>query len=215
VLLALTDHLRCTAGHAETWLVARADAVRDGWMVAGVLGCPVCREERVVSGGVVAWTVGATATSSPRAATAPDEAAVVRLAAQLALAESGAPHLLCGDFGALAPALALALGGIAVAPLVLLDPPDDSAAGLATIIRGAPRVPFAGGSVRAIALDALHAAPERIGFAVRALVNGGRLVAAADVPVPTGVRELARDATQWVGERIAEPVPITLGRARR
>jgi hypothetical protein len=76
-------------------------------------------------------------------------------------------------------------------------------------------VPFAERSVRAIALDALHAAPERIGFAVRALANGGRLVAAADVPVPTGIRELARDATQWVGERIAEPVTITLGRARR
>ena len=40
---------------------------------------------------------------------------------------------------------------------------------------------------------------------------GGRIVAPADSPVPSEVRELARDATVWVGERLPLPsAPVTL-----
>ena len=213
--LALTDQLRCTAAHAETWLVARADVAEHGWMVDGVLGCPVCHLERAVRAGVVIWndTHGATP-AGPSGATVPDDDASVRVAALLAFSDSHAPFLLCGVLGV----HAAALGGMATAPLVLLDPPDDSAAGLATIIRGTDRMPFADRSVQGIALDAVHAAAGRIDWAVRALVPTGRMVANADVPVPTGIREMARDDVQWVGEREQGPdarPPISISRGRR
>ena len=133
----------------------------------------------------------------------------MRLAALLALTDSSAPYVLCGAAGA----SATALGGLATVRLVQLDPRDDSDAGLVTVIRGAPRVPFADRSVQGIALDAAHAAADRIEFAVRSLVPGGRMVADACIPVPPGITELARDEAQWVGERVAELVPVALRRA--
>jgi hypothetical protein len=44
----------------------------------------------------------------------------------------------------------------------------------------------------------------------------GRVVAPAEVPLPDGVRELARDGRHWVGERQAVPAPalVQLGRQR-
>lgn len=213
--LALTDHLRCTGLHVETWLVARADVAEHGWMIEGVLGCPVCLVERTVRGGVVAWDPMAKLVARQRDAThVPDEEATVRLAALLGLTDSLLPFVLCGAAGACAPAL----GGLAAAAFVLLDPPDDASAGLATVIRGAERLPFAERSVQGIALDSAHAGANVIESAVRALVPGGRMVAAPRVPVPAGIRELARDAAEWVGERVAEPTasaPVPLSRARR
>ena len=210
MLLALTDHLRCTGDHAETHLVARADAAENGWIVRGVLGCPACRVERHVRGGVVHWTAEAdrAAPTRPRPRPPGDEA-VMRLAALLALTESHAPYVLCGATGA----CATALGGLATVRIVQIDPFDDSDAGLVTVIRGAPRIPFADRSVQGIALDEAHAGPDQIDFAVRSLVPGGRMVADASVPVPPGIKELARDEAQWVGERIAEAIPVTLRRA--
>lgn len=50
--------------------------------------------------------------------------------------------------------------------------------------------------------------------AVRAVQQGGRMIAPADVPVPDDVRELARDEDEWVGEvRVAASglVPLRRG----
>lgn len=212
--LALTDHLRCTESHAETWLVARADVAEHGWMVEGVLGCPVCHVERNVHGGVVSWAGSATSGSARVPIHAPDAEANIRLAALLGLTDSHLPFVLCGSAGAAASAL----GGMATVALVLLDPPDDSAAGLATVIRGALVLPFADRSVQGVALDSAHATADLIGSAIRALTPGGRLVAPASAPVPSGIRELARDASEWVGERSTEPAvsgPVPLSRSRR
>ncbi|MEA3245987.1 MAG: hypothetical protein U9Q74_07495 [Gemmatimonadota bacterium] len=207
MLLALTDHLRCTGDHAETWLVAQADAVEDRRMVEGTLGCPVCRAERAVRGGVVWWSgPPAHIPADARPDLAGD--ALVRSGALLAFADSRQPYVLCGAAGLAANGLA----AFADAPLVLLDPPDDRAAPFTTIVRAAPSVPFAARSVRGALLDEAWASDAaRLASAVAALVAGGRLVAPAGVAVPAGVRELARDSAQWVGERVADVVGITRG----
>lgn len=106
-------------------------------MVAGVLGCPVCHVERLVTNGVVYWRPGpATALSDAPDVTGED---LLRLGALIGLTESLAPYVLCGSTGL----AAAGLGGLADAPLVLLDPPDDRAASIATVIHGAPSVPLA------------------------------------------------------------------------
>jgi len=208
MLLALTDHLRCTESHAETWLVARADRAAHGLMIEGVLGCPVCHTERMVRGGVVFWADGGVRANP---AAGPDPETSIRLAALLGVTDARAPFVLCGAHGV----HSAAIGGMADLTLVLLDPPDDTGAGLATVIRGAPRVPLGERSVQGIALDASHAAADRIDAAVAVLVHGGRMIADAGVPVPAGIKELARDAAQWVGERVATSVPVPLMRAAR
>jgi len=189
--------------------VAQADVVQDRRIVEGTLGCPVCHVERAVRRGVVWWAgVPVPYPADPRPDTAGDD--VVRAAALLALADSRLPYVLSGAAGLAANGLA----ALADAPIVLLDPPDDRAAPFATIIRGAPVAPFAPQSVRGVLLDATWAsAGDRLASAVAALVKGGRLVAPATVPRPAGVRELARDAEQWVAERTDDVVRIA--RARR
>lgn len=133
--------------------------------------------------------------------------AVIRLGALLGFSDSAAPFVICGRDGEHATALAV----LADAPIILIDPPDDSGTQVATILRGAPAIPLATGSVRGIALDEGFGAPDRIESAVRALAMGGRLVAPISVAVPSGIREMARDGRHWVGER--GPDVITLARA--
>jgi hypothetical protein len=218
VLLALTDLLRCTNDHAESPLVARADVVEARRLVTGVLGCPVCRAERTIAGGVIHWSAPPSAPpSAPAAARAPAAAvpadprpdtsgdALMRAAALLGLAATSSPYVLCGEAGLAAAGLV----GLTDAVLVLFDPPDDRAAALATVIRGAPRLPVGPRSVRGIMLDEAWATdPARIASAVAALVPRGRLVAPAAAPLPALVREVARDAVLWVGERDADIVPL-------
>jgi hypothetical protein len=208
MLLALTDHLRCTEPHADSWLVARADIVEAGRMVEGVLGCPVCQTERVVRGGVVYWTGDATPVAASKSPDAhPDR--VIRIGALVAFGDSHAPFVLCGAEAH----VAAGLGALAETPLVLIDPPDDRAALLASIVRGAHAIPFASGAVQGIAVDAQHATAEFLASCVSALVNGGRLVAPAAAVIPPGLRELARDAEQWVAEKEAVSATIPLRRA--
>lgn len=204
--LALADRLRCTAEHADTWLVARADSAEAGRMRAGVLGCPVCESERRVDGGVILWSEHARLVGLTVAADAQEEF-VARVGALAGFTDSSQPFVLAGR----AAAAAAGLSGLADAPLILLDPPDDRAAAFTTIIRGAPAVPLRSRSARAVVLDGDHATTEWLASAVSAVVAGGRIVAPAAVPVPPGARELARDGAEWVAERVGDVVPI--GRA--
>jgi hypothetical protein len=49
-------------------------------------------------------------------------------------------------------------------------------------------------------VDLAHATPAWLDVLVAAITRGGRLVAPAQVPVPLGVEELARDDHEWVAE---------------
>jgi threonine dehydrogenase-like Zn-dependent dehydrogenase len=76
---------------------------------------------------------------------------------------------------------------------------------LAGVLHSGPRWPLAARQAAAVALDAAHATPAQLAQAVRVLRPGGRLVAPAWAPLPEGVRELARDATEWVAEAAGSP----------
>lgn len=185
-------------------------------MVEGVLGCPVCQVEREVRGGVLYWSAnpgGSAVEAVPlqRPSAEMDDDATARVGALLGFGESTMPFVLTGQ----STVAAAGLLAMADAALLLLDPPDDAASAFTTVIRGAPRVPLGARSTRGVLLSGAWANDAKVLTAVDSLVDGGRLVAPASVALPAGVRELARDAQQWVAERVGGGVPIPLRRAGR
>ena len=115
-------------------------------------------------------------------------------------------NAVLGEWGAIAGELAT----LVETPLILVDPPIavTGAPGI-SVLRCDGEIPLATGAARAIAIDAGGAA--RAASAVRVTRARGRVLAPVVLPVPEGVRELARDAHLWVGERepIASPI-VTL-----
>ncbi len=130
----------------------------------------------------------------------------MRLAALLDLADVTGFAVLVGARGAHA---ALVRAQVET-PLVVVDPPEDveGEPGI-SVLRCDGELPLAIGAARGVAIDG--GSPERVASAVRATRVTGRVVAPASTPLPAGVRELARDDTDWVAERepVASPV-ITL-----
>ncbi len=210
----LIDALRCPRPHEDSWLVAAALETRDRCVVRGVLGCPTCRAEYRVHGGVAAFDQAPGAAGAARAAAhtpppAPDEA--LRLAALLGLAGDGGIVAVAGTWDAAVDALL----GVADVRVLVVDPSHPYAPREPVGAVTGAWLPVAAASLRGVALDDATAAPERLAAAVAALRPGGRLVAPARARVPDGARELARDERHWVAERDAPAgAVVPLRRAR-
>ncbi len=202
MFIELVDVLRCPHPHDPSWLVLGAERMDGRDVVEGVLGCPVCRAQFRIAGGIAdlrAAPASAPVAGPPAAEAETDQA--VRLAAFLGLAEPGGFAVLVGAW----TAQAAALGAVADAHLLLVNPVAGAPIGGATsgILVG-DGLPIAAASARALAVDEGAGGPF-LARAVAAVRAGGRVVAPAGAPVPDGVRELARDRALWVGERDAEP----------
>ncbi|GJG85111.1 hypothetical protein tb265_02920 [Gemmatimonadetes bacterium T265] len=198
----LIDALRCPRPHPEgttdTWLVAAARRSSGRCIVDGVLGCPVCRAEFPIAGGVADFGAPRDIDPPAAAAPAPDATAdALRLAALLDLASPGGIVAVGGDWDAALDGLAdlTDVRALVVEPAHAYAPREPFGA----LVGG--ELPVAAGALRGVALDARTATPARLTAAVRALRPAGRLVAPAGVPAPDGMRELARDAAHWVAER--------------
>lgn len=190
----LIDRLRCTAAHAESWLVAHADRSEDRRIILGTLGCPVCqREFRITEG--AAW-MGDDEPASLAPSAVLDADGALRLAALLNVDERGGLYVLGGSIATAKDALAT----FDTARWILLSPPANVSAE-ATIRGAGDQVPLARGSVRGIAIDRPSATLATA--AAAALAHGGRLVAPVGTELPHGMEELARDADQWVAQKVA------------
>jgi uncharacterized protein YbaR (Trm112 family) len=221
--IELVDALRCPFPHEETWLVASVTRFDGRDISEGALGCPICQRQFPVREGAVDFAPGSAGERDERderdtpaadAVVGVDEQALLRARALLALDDGGGTVLVGGALAPLAEALADA---VPVMPL-LLNPAAGAGSGgrPPSAMRAAGGVPLAAGVLRAAWLDAATATPPLLAGVVRALRPGGRLVAPAHAPVPAGIRELARDAREWVGERDATvpaaSAPVTLRR---
>lgn len=194
----LVDTLRCPNAHRESWLVASADRIEGRDIVAGVLGCPVCREQFAIAGGIADFrrTPGTRGQGS-----GPDESAerAMRLAALLDLADAGGFAVLCGEWTVHAAAMRALTG----THLLLVNPPAGVTVGEGTSGVAIDEVfPLAARSARGVALDA-SASAALVESALRVVAPRGRVVAPVSIVVPTGITEVARDASVWVGVRDA------------
>ena len=235
--LELAERLRCPAAHVPTPLIVVAQHSVDRELVTAMLGCPVCRlEARIVAGDVrfgpltddlqtASGDADVDRGVDRGAEPAPDLGRVVAL---LGLSEPGGAVLLTGRYAALARPLA-ACSDVSV--VIMHGPAPRGAAAVsgaeraeraeraegvdqaavATVYRSPGTVPFTDGTFRAVALDT--GLPASFGAdAVRTTAIAGRVLAESSVPLPIGVKELARDDTEWVAARESTGAIVELKR---
>jgi len=212
MFIELVDALRCPVPHEESWLVASATRMEARHIVEGMLGCPVCHAEYAVRNGVADFRrePALPLPTGPDAFLHGDAATAMRLAAFLGLSDATGFVVLLDEWGSQASALR----ELVETPIVLVDPPAgrEGEPGISVVLSdGIP--PLAAGAARATAIG--QSSSERAAAAARITRTGGRLVAPVNVPLPDGVREIARDDTLWVGEKEPGRSPLVALHVRR
>jgi hypothetical protein len=209
--LDLAERLRCPRPHATTPLVVVASQVVERDLQRGVAGCPVCRYEARFEEGDL---LGGAGESLARRTTHiiderdPDADALDRLVALLAIDDASGAVLLTGRYGSFAATLAARTG-----VRVVVDgsrgsrSPEDP---VCAVLGFEESIPFSDGTFHAAALGA-DSPPELTAEVARVVMSGGRVLGTAALPLPAGLRELARDEREWVAvrESISRPVELT------
>jgi uncharacterized protein YbaR (Trm112 family) len=193
----LLDALRCPAVHDESWLVAVVHSASGSALIEAELACPVCGAEYRITQGIAEFAhngggapMGTVHGAPPR----PDQS--LRMAALMGVTDSHLPIALFGRCAAMSEPLT----HFVTAPQLLVNARGVPGAVGASRITVSDRLPLGVGTLAAAAADDAHASAAMLDSVARALRIGGRLVAPVSVPVPPGMREIARDAAEWVAE---------------
>ena len=153
MFIELTDHLRCPAEHAESFLVLIPYAMEGRRVVRGTLGCPVCQAEYQIAAGVAllgeppAWFAGRGSRPSAMAADG--------LLALLGLDGPGGFVALVGAAAQVAPELSDSLPGVHC--VAINPPPGLDPAGKVSMVRSV-RWPLKARSMRGIVIAGAAAA---------------------------------------------------------
>jgi uncharacterized protein YbaR (Trm112 family) len=183
MLTSLADLITCPRCGPTFGLILLPDAVSEGRVEAGLLGCANCRERYPIEAGVADLRVGRGADAVPPRAGADESAGsgrggvgrggdgpegALRLGALLGLAEASGPVLLAGPAVAHASALAELVEGVDVVAVGPIRVPAVSTVWIHEAI------PFRNGAFGAVALTGGWA--DRLEEGARVLGAGGRLL---------------------------------------
>lgn len=207
MFIEMLDLLRCVNAHEETWLVASLNAVSDRFVLAGILGCPVCHAEYPIRKGIADFRQGGS--SAPPAVDrhpsdeSRDELAT-RVGAFLNATEPGSTVVLGGSWADAAHQLAVMTDMRVLALNSRAGIEESERVGLLQIRN---QIPLAPASVVGVALDAGFAAGT-IASALKVVRPGGRIVGPAAIAAPPEISVLARDERYWVAEKPAEIISL-------
>jgi len=190
VFIELTDHLRCTADHAESYLVLLPGMMKEREVLSGELGCPECGRVVCIEDGVVEF--GGGTPSEGRTALSAEA-----IAAFLGVSGPGGYLALVGGVTSLAKPLTELLPDIGLA---LINPRVDPETRGAGVLR-AGRFPLKGHSLRGVVVGADHAAEPWLRDAAAAVLPGLRIVAEGGEVPDAAIELLARSADCWVGRK--------------
>lgn len=214
--LELAERLLCPAPHERTPLIVVAEASADRDLLRGSAGCMRCHlEAQFVQGSLVFPAAAGAAEVSPAedvsgaAALPANDTLLERLEALLGISEPGMSLLLSARYAAVAASLAERHEAV----VAVLDAAGPSAAGVGHVRGAGAVVPFSDATFAAAALGEDVSAAQ-LHDALRTVRVGGRVLAAAALPLPAGVRELARDASDWLGEVSVSVSPVMVLRRR-
>ena len=192
MFIELTDHLRCTADHPESYLVLLPGTMAGRHVMSGELGCPVCGRIVPIIAGVADFAGGTPSDGRTRLS-------AEAVAAFLGLSGPGGYLALAGGVTSLAGELGNLLPDVGV---VLINPPEATVASSAAGVLRAGRLPLKAGSMRGSVLGADVAGnPQWVGDAVGAVLPGLRVVVEGGEPPEHGVEVLATSPECWVGSK--------------
>lgn len=197
MFIELIDGLRCTADHRSICLVAAIQEREDRQVIEGTLGCPTCRLEYPIHGGIVSFGAGLKTDSTTASDDPPDPEGALRVGAFLAVTE-GITIALVGEWARYASAVSdlVGLRVFAINPSAVVT--ESERVG---VLQSDNRLPFKAGSLRGVAIDASGWSDADVARSTHALAAGGRLVAPGSTAVPDDIEEIARDDAYWVGEK--------------
>jgi hypothetical protein len=190
MFIELTDHLRCSADHAEQFLVLLPDRMEGRRVIRGDLGCPVCGKVVQVEEGIADF--GDAPASDGKTALSADA-----LAACFGLSGPGGYLALAGGLTSLGPDLAALLPGVRI---VLVNPPAGTPdSDIGSVLRSA-RLPLKTGSMRGVAVGADLAHDQAwIADAMRVALPGLRVVVEGGQPPASGLEVIGSAEGVWVG----------------
>ena len=212
MFIELIDLLRCIRAHDETWLVASFNTVSHRFVEEAKLGCPACKAEYWIRGGVADFSgevILPECEDERRAASHRREELATRAGAYLEATESGATVVL----GGLWAYAAQELSEMAEIKVIAINAPaevkESETVGLLSV---GSEIPLAAGSVLGVAVDAWFPA-KIVESAVRVVRPGGRVVGPAATKAPSELSILAHDDKYWVAQKA--PEVVTISRASR
>jgi uncharacterized protein YbaR (Trm112 family) len=191
MFIELTDHLRCPADHAESYLVLLPDEMRERSVRTGRLGCPVCGRTYTLSDGVL--DLGGGETKLPESTLLTPDA----LTALVGLSGPGGYLVLVGKPAGDWREVAQLNRGVG---LVAVNPPSEvvDEPGISVIKAGA--LPLKSRSMRGVVLGSPFGDdPGWVGEAARVVLPGLRVAGEGVVPDGTSVELLAAAGGAWVG----------------
>jgi uncharacterized protein YbaR (Trm112 family) len=191
MFIELTDHLRCPADHAESYLVLLPDEMRERSVRAGRLGCPVCGRTYVLSGGVL--DLGGGESALPDTTILDPEA----LTALVGLSGPGGYMVLVGRPAAAWREVAERNRGVG---LVAVNPPAAVADEPGISVLRSAVLPLKSRSMRGVVLGSPFGGdPRWVREAARVLLPGLRVAGEGPVPDAGSLELMAAAGGAWVG----------------
>jgi hypothetical protein len=192
MFIELTDALRCTADHPESYLVLLPGVMDGRQVLSGELGCPVCGRVVPLVDGVADF--GGSVPSEGQTALSAEA-----VAAFLGISGAGGYLALVGGVTALADELGRLLPDVGLA---LINPRNPvSPASAAGILHGG-RLPLKSGSMRGVVLGGDYSSKrEWVQDAVRAVLPGLRVIGEGGEAPQEIVELLAQSPACWVGRK--------------
>ncbi|HEX9939752.1 MAG TPA: Trm112 family protein [Longimicrobium sp.] len=220
--ILLTDVLTCPRCGPEFGLILLADRLGDRRVLEGRLGCPNCREQYPVRGGVVDVRLpgGVADVETPSAADPADaQEGAVRLAALLGLADAQGTVLVAGPGAALAGDVAALVPELEV--VALAAGPGDLPArpGVTRMVGALAPLPFRAGKLRGVAFTG-GAPGAALAEGVRVLQPGARLVVENAAPgtgealAALGAQVILEQEGTVVARAVGQPVQLRMNAVR-
>jgi uncharacterized protein YbaR (Trm112 family) len=191
MFIELTDHLRCPADHAESYLVLLPDEMRERSVRTGRLGCPVCGRTYALADGVL--DLGEDGPDLPETTLLGAEAAT----ALVGLGGPGGWLVLVGRPGAEWRGVVERNRGVA---LVAVNPPPEVVDEPGISVLRAAALPLKSHSMRGVVLGSPYGGdPAWVREAARVVLPGLRVAGEGPVPDPAVLELMAAAGGAWVG----------------